>query len=1249
MNPVLVNIKIGIKYSVLISLFLCAFVSAAEKQAQSEYLYAQKLFDEGYFKLAAEQFERVIRDFPDIASRDEAHYKLACSHLKAGDFHNARSQFLKVAIIFPDSPRAPESLMEIGKILIKLDLPTEAARAFLRVQSFYPNSTLATESLHQSMNLYFALADSTEAEKVIDQLLAQYPHSQSSDYARLSKGKLLFERGDSRAAKIFLNKLAGKSNIDSLKAEALYLIGMIKKSEFAYQDAIQTFQMAYQHDSLGHYGILSKLEIAELYSDQGLPEISLNALTPALKLQDSDLYPDIANSAGDAYYLQGAYKQAKWYYDLSGSWLGKLKSAWVSEKLNQTREAYEIYLEIAGSNSNVSLQALFRAAQLAGISGLDAEGLKLWESPGLNSLEALDSEQSEYQIALLKFNLHSSDSPVFPMDYANRFFAKYPESPYLDELFYLQGKALEKSGNYMKSTIAYSDLIRKFPASSFADSARKALNLINSCFAKPSDLLEKMAALSSLPRGSIDTGQWAIKWGKFYLFEFKDPVKAIDKFDSIILDSGSSEVENETALFYSFESYLRLFQIAEREWDQMSIEMYGDSTFSRLKRLKRLKNRSVDLKRCSELTVQYFQTLSDIITRQRSADDLESNQLILRLEEMGLDNLSPELIEIYIKHQIQFLNYDSQSFDSSAFQLFNLAEAGIKESDKQLTKSNLAFQQLLVLDYYNNSHLKGDSSQKVPGEPIQPIELAIEIIEKYPGTQSASSSLLFLIRQDSIALKERLKYFDLFSEIYYYCESPLKLLETSAELARESGDFNKFLLARDRLERLKHWGEPDLDIISGRDFKTQFFKAMTLFNLDSLEKSKIAFNRIYNLNSEGEFASRSLYYLSQISIKNNNLKLALDQLDTLENRYPFSTEYDLATQIRPWLLFSLEMYNEAERGFSQLSINDTDQDSSFIHAVQSIRCIYRQHRLEEAFDKAKDLYKRFKEHKLIEDTKALFYLEKGNSLDKARQFEVARKQYTTILKKFPYSTWSDEAMFSKANSWIKEENFEEGILEMNQFLENYPESNKKTEAQLLLGYTFLRKNNYPDAMTALRSVWEDSSADKFWLESYQALSGIYRDLRFSEATISLNLKYIIRFPESSNIMDKKMEIGQLYLQTNRWDEAITTYRPLLNEADADREAEIQFYIGEAYEKKGDYRSAILEFLKVPVLGGTTKLDWGVTAIYRSANCYENLGDNEGATRMYKQIIRDTGETSNYGRAALKKLQELQMGESKTSP
>jgi tetratricopeptide (TPR) repeat protein len=151
----------------------------------------------------------------------------------------------------------------------------------------------------------------------------------------------------------------------------------------------------------------------------------------------------------------------------------------------------------------------------------------------------------------------------------------------------------------------------------------------------------------------------------------------------------------------------------------------------------------------------------------------------------------------------------------------------------------------------------------------------------------------------------------------------------------------------------------------------------------------------------------------------------------------------------------------------------------------------------------------------------------------------------------------------------------------------------------------------------------------------------YKQLSLFDAALELTRKYIERFPDDTDVMNKRIDIGVLYQRLGYDDQSILHLRSLLDNADAEVEAEVRYYIGEGYFHKGAYQQAILEFLKVPYLvTKRTKNDWVATSYYMAGQSYEKMSKFDQAITMYKQIIDRSGIDATFKTGAQREIDRV---------
>jgi TolA-binding protein len=98
------------------------------------------------------------------------------------------------------------------------------------------------------------------------------------------------------------------------------------------------------------------------------------------------------------------------------------------------------------------------------------------------------------------------------------------------------------------------------------------------------------------------------------------------------------------------------------------------------------------------------------------------------------------------------------------------------------------------------------------------------------------------------------------------------------------------------------------------------------------------------------------------------------------------------------------------------------------------------------------------------------------------------------------------------------------------------------------------------------------------------------------------------------------------------------------DADSETEAEIQYYIGDSFYNMGQFEQAIFEFLKVEYVLKPTKLPWASTALYKAGQAYLKMNRLDQARQIFEKVVRKEGATSDMGRVAKERIEEIDRGE-----
>ena len=209
--------------------------------------------------------------------------------------------------------------------------------------------------------------------------------------------------------------------------------------------------------------------------------------------------------------------------------------------------------------------------------------------------------------------------------------------------------------------------------------------------------------------------------------------------------------------------------------------------------------------------------------------------------------------------------------------------------------------------------------------------------------------------------------------------------------------------------------------------------------------------------------------------------------------------------------------------------------------------------------------------------------------------------------------------------------------------QKYPDQAVLAEVYLALGdFYYFKARQIENAMLAYKNSIEQTGIEEPILaRGMSSLIRCYFELRLWNQALQLSQSYIEKFPLAENAFDIRIQIGTIYSNLHEYDRAIAYLRTLKPEADRESEPRIQYWIGDCYMEKGQFEKAIAEYLKVKYISKPSKLNWAVTAQYKSGIAYMKLGQLAEAKNLFEKIVVEQGAESPFGRGAKEKINEIE--------
>ncbi|MFA7123900.1 MAG: tetratricopeptide repeat protein, partial [Candidatus Delongbacteria bacterium] len=270
-----------------------------------------------------------------------------------------------------------------------------------------------------------------------------------------------------------------------------------------------------------------------------------------------------------------------------------------------------------------------------------------------------------------------------------------------------------------------------------------------------------------------------------------------------------------------------------------------------------------------------------------------------------------------------------------------------------------------------------------------------------------------------------------------------------------------------------------------------------------------------------------------------------------------------------------------------------------------------------------------------------FYLAKANGFLAMKEYDKALKSYRALLKDYPNSIRVPKAMYGEAIVLYNIGKKDEAFVIWENIAQTYPDDDIAVETNYHLGAVYNNREEFDRAITSFQSIVKYKKDHPLKKNSYKNLIDLYLKLGFNDAGARVIREYISLYPDEDDVFQKRIEIGNIYQRNGEFDTALDYFKRLIYEAKGDDEAACQFFIAETYMMMKNFRQAITEFMKVKYMIKTNSpFEWGLTAMYNTALCYEELGEYDKALDILNEIAANHPADS-YGRQAKKVIERVE--------
>ena len=1194
-------------------------VLAQDSKENADFKLAVNLYNDKLYDLALEQLNTFINMYPSTAQGIEARFYLGLTQSKLGKHDEARFTFQNFALAYADNSKAPEAWMNAAEEYSAMNNEREAAMAFERVKTFYPKSKYAPIALSKAADYYEQIGDKENTTRVLRMLTQEYTSAEVLP-ARLRIAEILTGEGRYEQARQECKSVTDATNDAPLKARGLLTMGQAfiglgktKEADDVLSDVVTNFK-----STPSYYKALFLLgTLKNLAGNTDGAMAAWKSLTDDSTKAPKQLRQDAFIEMAEANNRVRSYARALSLYErasgIHGVRNGEVlyKAGIAAEVTGDPGKAAQYYSRaINDSLGTADRRALIVGAyRAATITKNYSEAVRIVKNyrqqfPTDENLPHLLVECAH--IANMELN-----DPKTAIDFCEWLREHFSANRWVDDATFELGQARMKVGDVDGAIDAFENLQRLYPSSEFVADAQKQIRLLRAFDQRNKDAsLQKLALLVGDVIAQKSKGNLAYRLAEIYFFDLKDYTLAAEQY-AYALSVDVEDALRPSAWFKQAQSY-ELLALKEgksstkgKEYISKAIAFY-DSLVSHFP--------------AGELTDQAVVAAFTL--------RLQLTEKVEELRVLGTDFLSKSA---------------GGHGKDAALLLLGDSYYNVKNYENAI----LIYK--LLLDKYSIRETAPSASYHLGMslDGIMEKDSARQVLERFLSNNpnhlysAAAAAYLAKAAADSAQLIKSLGLYDLLEKRYYY--SPFN---SNIDIQRADAYFiaKDFKNAFDWYER--GWKRMKSDFFAvtgdpGTERSIVFKLGVCSEKLGDRAAAKKWYADYVTRDQATEKAGQAFYALASIAKAENNIDAATTYLQNVSRIASKSGGQSASVALETAeMLFRNEKYSDAIVKYNEaLSQARTDSLKQYIQS-RVIVSFYRLDNLKEADKRAIEHVKAYSTGAY--NDAAEFEFERGKYEVRKEDFVKAKERFDNILLSYAHARIVPEALFWIARVYELDQKMPQAVQVYDSLLRNFPNNVILPRVRLSLGNAYYSLEQWDNASKQYRFILDSEQRSPDLVPfAMSNLIMTYKEMELFDGALELTRKYIDRFPTDPDLIDKKIDMGVLYQKLGYYDQSILQLQSLIEGGNADLEAELRYYIGEAYYYKGEFQQAILEFLKVPYLVTKRgKIDWISTSYYMAGQSYEKMSKYDQAMTMYKQIIDRKDTDAQFKTAAQKEIDRV---------
>ena len=1051
-----------IRVSSIIRILLCGLLvtlgSARAQTESSDLDFARKLYDDGLYLLAADQYAEYVRDYPDSPQVARARYMVAESYFAQGDLVKADQGYRDFLRQHPQDPSVSQAWFRLGESLLRMDRREEAIAAYGHSRKIAPRGPWASRAL---LAMAQALRDNGQLIKALQELddfVGQYPQDSGLFTAHFRRGQILEDLNRLDQADAAFQSAARSAETAEERSRAEYRRGRNLIRMGRQDAAIEVLERLAGTDSTSIHADSSLLILGDLCLADGQYDRAARTFTllsdrtddRTLAEQSGLKQAKALKLSGDPEAAMAAYR--RWLNDHDGSPLraqAQLGMADIYEQTGLPDSAAMVLEDLAreGDDQDWGTDAWLRLADLQRRMGHSERALTTYRG-FMNQYPQAPQNDS---IAFLMAGIQERDlaRPQAALGTYRELSAGNRTGRWTEKAAFAVGRLLETTGDAEQAREAYRSFSQNYPYSPLYPTAQQRIAYLSD-FRIPEEplALEAMVDIQDqLASGILTEEEVDLRLADIYLRHLRNFDRAAAAVERFLDRHDDSELTDE-ALYQLSRCHALKAEMLRIDGNRTGAEQEQQAAVRACRRLLRDYPSSRWADACA------LSVIADIIT------EAESDSLPAWSERQELYESFLRTYPVSEQRPLALLRIGEALRESGEGDSLLLAQADsvlglvVEHYPRSAWADSAAWQRMVIARrlYGGRAALAAgqDFLWEYPESPLRSriFFLQAEIQEESGDVRQAAR----LYR----SVAEDFAYHDLTEEAWLRQARSLWAVGEAAEAQRVLEGF------------ARRYPE------SGRRLAAVLLMAQYAAARGQDDRSRALLAEVEKERGADDPDPGTQLAMGDVSRQLGDFEKAMARYRAVREAHSGRPAAQEALERMAGAAFEAGEYGQAQEYYRQALTGSADERNRIILDAGRIRCLYRQGLLPEAVRARKEFEKTYRQEG--EQIAGLLLEEAQAYLDDEQQKE-AEKTLGKILEDYPETLTAQEADYRLGVMLLSAGRYQEALERFGALLDRYPATDLEGQVLFKMASALYGLEQYPDAARQYRRAADRISDD----------------------------------------------------------------------------------------------------------------------------------------------------------------------------